>query len=88
MMLDYARILNDFQRYDKSEKSLAKTERFLHYLDERILILEALRDMLKGNNITATTARKTALSGYELNQLYKYLRYFIMGRGRINAAHT
>ena len=75
-MIDYAHILKDFNRYDKSDRSLAKTERFNNYLNEQILILEALRDMLNDNTAIGN-ASKTALNDYEIKSLHASISYFI-----------
>ncbi len=75
-MTDYARILKDFNRYDKSDRSIARTERLSNYLNEQILIFEALRDMLN-DNIAIGNASKTALNDYEIKSLHASISYFI-----------
>jgi 4-hydroxyphenylpyruvate dioxygenase-like putative hemolysin len=77
MMIDYARLLSEFQRYDKSDRSIEKVERFSHYINEQALFYNTLLDILKNNNADIDSNKRTVLSEQELNYLNKAIKLYI-----------
>jgi hypothetical protein len=82
---NYARLLNEFQKSDKSDKSITKNERFSHYINEQILFYNALRDMLKNNDTYIDSNKRETLSEQELSFLNKAIKYYIKCERRTTA---
>jgi hypothetical protein len=85
MMMGYARLLKEFQQYDRSDIGIEKMERFTHYINEQSLFYKTLQDILKDNKVDIDNNKRTILSNYEVNYLNKAIS-FIIKRERLTTS--